>query len=139
MSKVIIKKSSGDKAPFSLAKLRTSLRRSGASNVDVQQIIDVVLDEPYQGISTSQIYNRAYGFLKKKEPFFASKYKLKKAIYELGSTGFPFERFIAQVLHYSGYETTVGATLQGSCASHEVDVVATLAANTLLVECKFHG
>ena len=32
--------------------------------------------------------------LKKKKSYLASKYKLKKAIYELGPTGFPFERFI---------------------------------------------
>jgi hypothetical protein len=136
---VIIKKSSGDKAPFSLDKLRASLRRSGASKKDVQHIIDIVRDELYQGISTREIYNRAFGLLKKKQPVFASKYKLKKAIYELGPTGFPFERFVGHVFSYAGYDTLIGEIVQGTCVTHEVDVIAKLGTETLYIECKFHS
>jgi hypothetical protein len=105
----------------------------------VQHIVDIVRDELYQGIPTSEIYNKAYELLKKKKSVFASKYKLKKAIYELGPTGFPFERFIGQVFHYSGYKTQIGELLQGKCVKHEVDVVATLGTVKLYIECKFHG
>lgn len=136
---VLVKKSTGDKAPFSIEKLRTSLYRSGARKEDVQHILDVVQDELYQGISTKEIYHRALGLLKRKKSVFASKYKLKKAIYELGPSGFPFERFIGQVLYYSGYEIQIGAHVQGHCVSHEIDVVATRNKETLYVECKFHG
>ena len=87
-------KSTGEKVDFSLDKLRASLRRSGAGEGLINSIIDTVRDELYQGITTKEIYNRAYAMLKRKKSIFASKYKLKKAIYELGPTGFPFERFI---------------------------------------------
>ena len=53
-------KSSGEKVDFSLTKLRSSLYRSGADELTVDNIINVVRDELYQGISTKEIYNRAF-------------------------------------------------------------------------------
>lgn len=131
-------KSSGEKVRFSLDKLRASLKKSGADKATIDSIIDNVRDELYQGISTTEIYNRAFALLKKKKSYFASKYKLKKAIYELGPTGFPFERFISELLYYSGYTTEVGKILQGKCVKHEIDVIAQQNNSTTLIECKFH-
>jgi len=132
-------KSSGDKVRFSLDKLKTSLKRTGADHKTVNQIVDNVRDELYQGISTKEIYNRAFALLKKKKSYLASKYKLKKAIYELGPTGFPFERFIGAILKYSGYKTEIGIVLQGQCVTHEVDVMAHKNNETSVIECKFHS
>ncbi|MBC3846650.1 restriction endonuclease [Winogradskyella echinorum] len=132
-------KYSGDKVKFSLDKLRTSLKRTGASQSIINNILDTVRDELYQGISTKEIYNRAFSLLKKNKSHLASKYKLKKAIYELGPTGFPFERFVSAILKYSGYETEVGSLLQGKCVSHEVDIIAQKNDETTIIECKFHG
>jgi hypothetical protein len=134
-----IVKASGEKVKFSVDKLRKSLNRTGAEKPIVDQIIDRVRDELYHGISTKEIYNRAFSLLKKKKSYLASKYKLKKAIYELGPTGFPFERFVGAILKYSGYVTEVGTVLQGKCVKHEIDVIAHKANNTTIVECKFHG
>tara|TARA_R110001583_G_scaffold14209_8_gene59751 strand:- start:639 stop:1484 length:846 start_codon:yes stop_codon:yes gene_type:complete len=136
---VDIIKSSGEKVKFSYEKLRNSLKRTGAENDLVTQIIGTVKDELYQGISTKEIYNRAFALLKKKKSYLASKYKLKKAIYELGPTGFPFERFIGAILKYSGYSIEVGKILQGKCVKHEVDVFAQKNSETIVVECKFHS
>jgi hypothetical protein len=132
-------KSSGERTRFSLSKLRGSLQRSGADKSLVNQIVDQVRDELYQGISTKEIYNRAFTLLKKKKSVFASKYKLKKAIYELGPTGFPFEKFVAAILEYSGYSTEVGKIMQGECVQHEVDVFAKKNGLLAVIECKFHG
>lgn len=132
-------KSTGEKVKFSLQKLRGSLQRSGADAKDIEHILDIVRDELYQGISTKEIYNRAFALLKKKKSVFASKYKLKKAIYELGPTGFPFEHFVAAVLKYSGYEVVVGQVIKGNCVSHEVDIIAHKNGDYLVIECKFHS
>ncbi len=132
-------KSSGNKATFSIEKLKNSLRRSGADADTIKQITNVVRDELYQGISTREIYNRAFALLKKKQRVYASKYKLKKAIFELGPTGFPFERFIATLLKYSGYKVQVGQVLNGKCVTHEVDVVALKNGQHIVAECKFHS
>lgn len=139
ISNIDIIKSSGEKVKFSLEKLRASLKRSGADYKIVNQILYKVRDEIYQGISTKEIYNRAFALLKKNKSHFASKYKLKKAIYELGPTGFPFEHFISAILKYSGYNTEVGKTLQGRCVTHEIDVSASKGNETTLIECKFHS
>lgn len=138
-STIDIIKTSGEKVKFSIEKLKDSLKRSGADEHTVNQIVDRVRDELYQGISTKEIYNRAFALLKKEKSYFASRYKLKKAIYELGTTGFPFERFIADVLKYSGYETKVGKILQGKCVRHEIDVLAHKNGETTIIECKFHS
>ncbi|MFK7782689.1 ATP cone domain-containing protein [Psychroserpens sp.] len=134
-----ITKSSGEKVKFSLNKLRKSLQQTGADKQSVDQILDKVRDELYQGISTKEIYNRAFALLKKKKSYYASKYKLKKAIYELGPTGFPFERFVGEILKYSGYKVEVGKILQGQCVTHEVDVIAHKNNETTIAECKFHS
>lgn len=132
-------KSSGDKAKFSLDKLRNSLKHSGANHELVEQIVDTVQAEIYPGISTKEIYNRAYALLKRKKSVFASKYKLKKAIYELGPTGFPFERFVAAILKYSGFSVQVDIIMTGTCVKHEVDVLAEKNEIVTIIECKFHN
>lgn len=132
-------KHSGERAGFSIEKLKSSLRKSGAEEALVNEISNNVRDELYQGISTKEIYNRAFALLKKEKKGYASKYKLKKAIYELGPTGFPFEKFIAALLFYSGYKVKTGQFLQGKCVLHEVDVVARKNDQFIVVECKFHS
>ncbi|WP_340065883.1 ATPase [Ascidiimonas aurantiaca] len=132
-------KASGERTLFSVGKLRSSLKKSGAREVDIDEIIQLVTEELYPGISTKEIYNRAFALLKKKHSLFASKYKLKKAIYELGPTGFPFERFVGAVLKYSGYSIQIGEIVQGECVKHEVDVIAGKNGSFMMVECKFHA
>jgi hypothetical protein len=139
LSDIEVIKHSGQKAKFSIEKLKTSLRKSGAEEILVNEIANHVRDELYQGISTKEIYNRAFALLKKKKKGYASKYKLKKAIYELGPTGFPFEKFVGAILFYSGYEVKTGQFLQGKCVTHEVDVVAHKNGQYIVAECKFHS
>ena len=132
-------KSSGKKVKFSIEKLKNSLRNSGADEQIVHEIVNTVRDELYNGISTKEIYNRAFKLLKKKKSIFASKYKLKRAIFELGPTGFPFERFIGAILNYSGYQVEVGKIINGKCVTHEVDIIAEKNGEHIIGECKFHS
>lgn len=132
-------KYSGESVPFSEEKLRNSLKRSGAHPDLIEKILLRVKEELYEGITTKELYNRAFALLKKSKPLSASRYKLKKAIYELGPTGFPFEKFINAILHYSGYRTEVSKVLSGRCVDHEIDVIAEKGDKLILVECKFHG
>jgi len=132
-------KTSGKRVKFSLDKLRGSLHNSGADKHLIQQIVDKVRDELYHGISTKEIYNRAFSLLKKKKSVYASKYKLKRAIYELGPTGFPFERFVGAILKYSGYQIEIGQIIKGKCVHHEVDIIAKKNGEYIIGECKFHS
>jgi len=134
-----VEKYSGEKVKFSISKLRLSLIKSGANKEMVDTIVQKVSDEVYDGISTKEIYNRAFTLLKGKNRYLASKYKLKRAIYELGPTGFPFERFISRLLKYSGYITETNVVLKGKCVTHEIDVIAKKENVTTLIECKYHN
>lgn len=134
----VIKKS-GESVLFSSEKVKESLKRAGADQTTIQEIVKTLKKEMYEGISTKEIYNRAFQLLKKKNSYQASRYKLKKAIYELGPTGFPFERFISAIFKHSGFKTEVSKIIPGKCVTHEVDVVAVKNEKTLIMECKFHS
>ncbi|WP_037321086.1 restriction endonuclease [Salegentibacter sp. Hel_I_6] len=139
ISNLKVIKASGEKAQFSLERVAESLKRSGATEELIQKTLQKLKTELYDGISTKEIYNRAFSLLKEGNKTSASKYKLKTAIYELGPTGFPFEKFIAALLSHSGYETETGKTYQGKCVTHEIDVEAKTEEKLVLIECKFHN
>ena len=132
-------KASKEKATFNSKKIVNSLIRAGADQETIERILQKIEEQLYEGISTKEIHNKAFQLLKKKNRLIASKYKLKKAIYELGPTGFPFERFIAAILKNSGYNVKIGEIIQGHCVTHEIDVIAEKDGETTLIECKFHG
>ncbi|MGA8853833.1 MAG: ATP cone domain-containing protein [Christiangramia sp.] len=132
-------KSSGEKVKFSLSKLRKSLLKSGANKAVISSIIDQIRDELYNGISTKEVYNRAFSLLKDLKGAYASRYKLKKAIYELGPSGFPFEKFVAEILKFEGYKIELNVILEGTCVSHEIDIIAHENGSRHLIECKFHN
>lgn len=136
-SKIV--KSSGESVRFAPGKLRKSLLHSGAPPAVVDTIVEKVTGEVYDGMSTREIYNRAFALLKGYKKSCASRYKLKKAIYELGPTGFPFERFVSAVLAQSGYKTETNQMYRGNCVAHEIDVVARGKEGITLIECKFHS
>ena len=137
--KLWVTKNSGEHAEFSERKLRLSLEKSGAGEEDIQHIISEIKSNLYQGIKTKEIYENAFALLRNKADSYAAKYKLKKALMELGPSGFPFEKYIAEVLKHDGYSTSVGEVLQGKCIKHEVDVVAKKGNEYVVVECKFHS
>ncbi len=137
--KVIITKASGEREVFDESRLRRSLELSGANDVVISQIIRKIENNLYDGISTREIYQKAFSLLRKSSRSTAARYKLKKAIYELGPTGFPFEKFIAAILRYQGFETITNVILKGHCISHEIDIVAEKGKKHFIVECKFHG
>ncbi|WP_313114377.1 ATP cone domain-containing protein [Aequorivita sediminis] len=133
-----IEKFNGDIEEFKVEKLKTSLRRSKASENEIDQVVNKIMPTLYDGMKSKEIYKTAYSILKKLNRVSASKYSLKRAILDLGPTGFPFESLIGAVLKHHGYTTQVGITLQGECITHEVDVLAEKDGNAYTVECKFH-
>lgn len=136
---IAIVKSNGDSENFKVEKLKTSLRRSMASEEEIELIAAEIESMLYNGMSTKKIYRKAFSLLKKYNRISASKYSLKRAILDLGPTGFPFERLIGALLSHKGFKTTVGVILQGKCVTHEVDVLAEKEGNTYAIECKFHS
>jgi len=135
---VSIIKSTGDIVPFYPDKLKRSLQRSGASELQAENIIEQIQGSLYEGITTKKIYQQAYRLLRGSSRPLAAKYKLKRAITELGPTGFPFEKYIAAIFEKQGYHVETGVIAEGHCVKHEIDVIAKRNNEHLMIECKFH-
>lgn len=139
MENIYITKSDGVKEKFSDNKLRKSLRAAGASPEVAEELVRHIKGEITEGISTDRIYSHAFSLLKKMERHAAAKYSLKRALATLGPSGFPFEKFIAEIFKSMGYKTKTGLMMKGGCISHEVDVVAWNENELIVLEAKFHN
>ncbi|MEO0900405.1 MAG: ATP cone domain-containing protein, partial [Bacteroidota bacterium] len=113
-----IKKASGEEVIYDPSKLRHSLFKAGASQETAEKIIKTVESELFPGIPTYKIYQRAFSILRKEDRAMAARYKLKRAIIELGPSGFPFETYVGELLIKQGFEVKVGVHMQGKCISH---------------------
>jgi hypothetical protein len=132
-------KEDGSKEPFDDAKFLQSLSLAGAPDTLASDILRHVTSDLREGMKTDDIYAHAFNILKKEYRPAAAQYSLKRAIMELGPSGFPFERFIARILEAEGYTTKVGVMVRGKCVEHEVDVVAEKEGERVLIEAKYHN
>jgi ATP cone domain len=136
---VQVTKADGTTEYFKIEKLRRSLRRSGATPEEVNLVVSQVLSELYEGILTQEIYRRAYTILREQEAPIAARYSLRRALFSLGPTGFPFELLLARLFTEEGYKTRTGIILEGHCASHEIDFAAFNDTHSFVGEAKFHA
>lgn len=136
---VLITKADGTTEHYKAEKLRRSLRRAGATNDEVTEITAAVADFLYEGIKTQEIYRRAFALLRESKPPAAARYSLRRALFGLGPTGFPFETFLARMFATLGYTTKTGVMLEGRCATHELDLAAYSKEHSFVGEAKFHS
>jgi hypothetical protein len=134
-----ITKADGNTEYFKVEKLRRSLRRSGATPLEVNDVVEKISKEIYDGMSTQEIYRRAFTMLREKEAPIAARYSLRRALFGLGPTGFPFERFLGRLFEKEGYKTETGIILNGKCALHEIDFAAYNDTHSFVGEAKFHA
>lgn len=134
-----IRKQDGTSQPLNREKFIQSLMRSGLSATNAAQVASDVLSDISPGVSTRELKRKTHAILYRKHPVAAGRYRLKDALMKLGPTGFPFEHLMAQLLQKKGYQTHVGAQLQGRCIAHEVDVLAESFNSVWLMECKYHN
>ena len=134
-----VRKRTGELVDFSFEKLKNSLRHSGANEETIERIMDYIGRNLYDNITSDEIYRMAFEKLRDIRSVYASRYKLKKAIYELGPSGFPFERLVSVILEKNNYQTEIGAVIKGQCVQHEIDVLAQKKNRYHIIECKFHS
>jgi len=137
--KISIIKMSGEKDVFDETRLRHSLEKAGADPTVIDKVTKEITSTIHEGSTTKEIYRKAFSLLRKSRRSTAARYKLKKALFELGPTGFPFEKFVGALLKHRGFEVRVGVVVKGNCVNHEIDVVAEKDEKHYIVECKFHG
>lgn len=143
-----ITKSSGLPEAFSQRKLMVSLRKAGASEELAQEVWHELEPLLHTGMSSKQLQHHAFRLLRQMRRNVAARYQLKKAIMELGPSGYPFERLMGALFAHQGYKVEVGQTLKGHCVTHEVDVVGhgrdqggqqNTPEGLLVVECKYRN
>lgn len=132
-------KADGNTEPFKVGKLKRSLRRAGATKEEVTDIVQKVEKILHEGIKTQEIYRHAFELLRNSEAPIRARYSLRRALFGLGPTGFPFEDFLARLFEREGYQTKVRINLQGKCAMHELDVAAYTPDHSFVAEAKFHS
>ncbi|MEK6782591.1 MAG: ATP cone domain-containing protein [Bacteroidota bacterium] len=138
-SRVKVIKASGERAIFSVQKLRASLMRSGATGDVIEEVVKEIQANLKNEMTTKRIYQLAFSILRKKHKPAASRYKLKKAIMELGPTGFPFEKYISELFKWQGHTVELNLIMKGRCVNHEVDILAEIDGVRKVIECKYHN
>ncbi|WP_295125093.1 ATP cone domain-containing protein [uncultured Chitinophaga sp.] len=134
-----VTKSDGKSTPFDEDKLTASLTRVGASPEIAGNILAELRHHVYEGIPTGKLYSIAYKMLRYYSRPTAARYKLKQALFELGPSGFPFEKYVAELFKREGYHTLVNQVLEGNCVKHEIDIAGERNGEQLFVECKYHS
>lgn len=134
-----ITKADGTTEYFKVEKLRRSLRRAGATPQEVNEIIAVIEPELYEGMPTQEIYRRAFTLLRERELPIAARYSLRRALFNIGPTGFPFELLLGKLFTAEGYQVKTGIVISGKCAEHEIDIAAFNETHSFVAEAKFHA
>jgi len=134
-----ITKASGKTENINLDKLRNSLTKSGADADLAADVIDRIMHEIAPLTSTKKIYRLARKYLRQLNHASGLRYSLKQALFRLGPSGYPFEKYYGSLLESYGFKTRVGSIIEGRCVKHEIDVTAVDSESVNLVECKYHN
>ncbi len=136
---ILIAKADGEQEPFNSEKLVSSLMRAGAEHPLARDIGRDIEAGLYNGITTQEIYRRAFSKLRDARRGAAARYSLKRAILDFGPSGFPFESYVSELFRAEDAQTQINQIIQGACVEHEVDVVVEQNGVTTFIEAKFHN
>jgi len=138
-TQINIIKANGMREAFEPEKLRASLLRSGTKADLVENVIEHITAELHNDMTTNEIYRHAFSLLHTLDKPTARSYSLRRAVMDLGPSGFPFEDFVAEILRAQGFECLTRQTVLGGCVPHEIDVVAWNQRKLIMCEAKFHN
>ncbi len=131
-------KSNGQKEVYNPEKIKNSLKAINLSEEKINEILLQIEKKLPSVVRTKEIFKFIYSYLGKQEPHLAFRFNLKQAIFKLGPTGYPFEKFVAHLLKLHGYKAHHNLFLQGKCLIYEIDFLAEKEDILYVGECKFH-
>jgi len=132
-------KFNGESEPYSEEKAYKSAIRAGASRSLAEAAVRDMRKELYDGISTFEISEKIKRMLGRENKKAALRFNLKKAIKKLGPTGFPFEKYVAEIFKSNGYHAKNNLFLKGKCCTHEIDFTAEKDNVLYIGECKYRN
>lgn len=139
MPELLVTKADGTTEKFHTNKLIGSLVNAGAKEEVAHDIATEVVKNSTNHVTSQSIYRRAFAILKREHRPTAARYSLRRALFDLGPTGHPFEDLLCELFAAEGYTTTTRETVPGICVSHELDVLARKDGECIAVEAKFHN
>ncbi|MDB5237268.1 MAG: hypothetical protein JWL88_370 [Parcubacteria group bacterium] len=134
-----IVKTDGSIEKFIPEKLEESLRRAGAGPGAAEKIRRTIEASIAPGSESNDIYKRAFQMLRQEGRAAAARYSLRRALFEFGPSGHPFEDFVGELFKKEGWNIETRRLIPGKCVTHEVDVYATRGGETLAAELKYHN
>ena len=132
-------KADGTIEPFDGTKLEASLRKSGATEKTAERIRLTIESTIAPAAASNEIYRRAFQMLRREARPAAARYSLRRALFEFGPSGHPFEDFVAEVFKKEGWMVEGRQVIPGKCVPHEVDVYATRGQERIAAELKYHN
>lgn len=133
-------KANGDRVPFDIEKVKSSISRTGASAGIVDRVASEVEERVKDGMTTRELYKIVFDILQNQSVCYACRYNLRTAILKLGPAGFKFEKYVAAILRAYGYDAHVpDEEYEGACVWHEIDGVAEKDGRRIVIEAKFRN
>jgi hypothetical protein len=137
-----IVKADGAIEVFDPGRLMASLRRAGAGEHAARKIAERIQATLVPHTKSKDVYARAFALLRKEggRPV-AARYALRRALFEFGPSGHPFEDFISHLFAAEGWQVETRKLIRGHCVTHEVDFYASHAGEAahLAAELKYHN
>jgi len=138
MASLFVINARGEKEPFSFKKVYRSAKRAGAFSKTARRVAEIIRKEVYPGIKTSEIFGRIKKLLRREAPGVALRFNIKEGMRRLGPTGFPFEKYLGEILKNLGYRVKINQFLSAKCVrSYEIDFVAEKGKTIYVGECKY--
>ena len=132
-------KADGTIEPWDGSKLESSLIRSGASEAVAARIRETIEASLAPSEESRVVYKRAFAMLRGQTRTAAARYSLRRALFEFGPTGHPFEDFVTEMFRTEGWKVETRKLIPGRCVEHEVDVYASRDNECLAAELKYHN
>ena len=127
--------------PFDPQRLVASLVRAGAGEHAARRIAGSISSSVVPGTSSKQVYRRAFALLRREGRPVAARYALRRALFEFGPSGHPFEDFVSHLFTAEGWKVETRKLIRGHCVVHEVDFYASQPEQNafLAAELKYHN
>ncbi|OGK41746.1 hypothetical protein A3A74_01475, partial [Candidatus Roizmanbacteria bacterium RIFCSPLOWO2_01_FULL_35_13] len=138
---ITVIKRDGSEVPFDDHRVICSMERVGVPK-ELHDRVLAHIKEKVQAdntITTDEIFYHIREFLVGRDKKSALRFNLRQAIFELGPTGFPFEKYLGKIFADQGYKVQTDLIMEGECVSHEIDLLLEKDGKREVIEAKFHN
>lgn len=140
MQDLIVVKQTGEEEPFSEDKVKRSMKRVGVPESIQPEVIKSLHEKFRDGrVTTDQIFKHVLEYLEPRDRKSSVRFNLRDAIFDLGPTGYPFEKYLGEIFKTMGYKVETGVIMRGDCVNHEIDLLIEKEGHREIVEAKFHN